>query len=73
MGIELITQVQQKHSSHLCYCTSTEYICSVNYEEFVNLMFGSSDQISGGLKLLTLKVELKDQTIKKKVETNEPI
>ena len=71
MGIELIPQVQQKHSSHLCYCTSTEYICSVNYEEFVDLMFGLSDEIS--LKLLTLKVELKDQTIKKKVETNEPI
>ena len=71
MGIELITQVQQKHSSHLCYCTSTENICSVNYEEFVDLMFGLSDEIS--LKLLTLKVELKDQTIKKKVETNEPI
>ena len=71
MGIELITQVQQKYSSHLCYCTSTEYICSVNYEEFVDLMFGLSDEIS--LKLLTLKVELKDQTIKKKVETNEPI
>ena len=71
MGIELITQVQQKHSSHLCYCTSTEYICSVNYEEFVDLMFGLSDEIS--LKLLTLKVELRDQTIKKKVETNEPI
>ena len=71
MGIELITQLQQKHNSHLCYCTSTEYICSVNYEEFVDLMFGLSDEIS--LKLLTLKVELRDQTIKKKVETNEPI
>jgi hypothetical protein len=36
-------------------------------------MFGSPDQISGGLKLLILQVELRDQNIKKKVETNEPI
>ena len=36
-------------------------------------LLGSSDQISGGLKLLILKFELRDLTIKKKVKTNEPI
>ena len=70
MGIELIPQVQQKHSSHLCYCTSTEYICSVNYEEFVNLMFGSSDQISGGLRFLVLNVEIRYQTMYKEESGN---